>query len=133
MTPLNLKAEPLRYLRGPIPISRASGWLLPDYWGIIILGARLNLIAAGECELATEEEALAHLHLASLETPLSHDWAQITLYLAQQVLPRWGLYRGDTPIWEALGAEAPLQLNEFQLVGLRTMRRRIRKAVGRRR
>jgi hypothetical protein len=130
MTPFKLKAEPLRYLRGPVTLAHAGGRSLPGHWSLVILGARLNLLATGEREMASEEEALAYLHLASLHSPLSQDWATIMLYLAQRVLPRWGIFRGDEPIWKAFGSASPIRLNDPQLAELCTLRRRIRRAVG---
>lgn len=129
MTPPKLTANGLRYLRGPVIQARAGGWVIPDHLQLIIVGARLNLIADGEGELATEEEALAYLHVASLQRPLSSEWTQIALYLAQEVLPRWSLYSGDAPIWKTLGADSPISLYPHQLAELRALRRRIRRAV----
>jgi hypothetical protein len=129
MTRPQLARADLRYLKGPIVQARSGGWEVPERLRLVIAGARLNLITSGEKELATEEEALAYLCVASLEAPLSSDWAHIFLYLAQEVLPRWHFTRTDEPIWQALGYDSPLTLNSNQRDDLRDLRRKIRRAV----
>jgi len=129
MTLPKLTPAELRYLRGPIIQVRSGGWDVPDRLRLMIACARLNLIASGEKELATEEEALAYLSVASLEAPLSSGWARTLLYLAQEVLPSWGLTLNDEPLWKVLSVDSPLTLHPHELDDLHDLRRKIRRAV----
>lgn len=122
-------AEEQHYLSGPLVLHRTSGWEAPARLRAVIPEARLALVMSGEHELATDEEALAYLSTASLCAPLSHDWAEIFFYLAQAVLPRWGLATTDEPVWQAIGCQAPITLSNDQHHELRHLRRRLRVAV----
>ncbi len=123
----------LRYLHGPIVQPRFSGWDIPDRLRALVPLARWWQIvqgraADGERDLASEEEAIGYLSCASLEAPLSHDWAEIFFYLSQQVFPRWGLVTGEA-VPEALGLSQPVTLNSQQVVDLRRFRRWLRRRV----
>ena len=125
---LALTAAALRYLTGPV-ILHPGGWEAPERLRAVIPAARLAVVMSGERELATDEEALAYLSTASLCAPLSHDWAEIFFYLAQAVLPPWGLATTDEPVWQAIGCQAPITLSNDQHHELRDLRRRLRAAV----
>ena len=123
----------LRYLHGPLVQPRFSGWDFPDRLRALVPLARWWQIVQGrvddrERDLASEEEAIGYLTCASLEAPLSHDWAEILFYLGQQVFPRWGLVTGEA-VPEALGLSQPVTLNSQQVVDLRRFRRWLRRQV----
>jgi len=72
-----------------------SGWedTMPEWIKSRITLDRLfmNMKALkGEEMTGTDSEALAYMYPASLAFPLSHDWAQIYLYLASKVCPLEG-------------------------------------------
>ena len=72
-----------------------SGWedTMPDWIKSRIPLDRLcmNMKALkGEEMTGTDSEALAYMYPASLAFPLSHDWAQVYLYLASKVCPLEG-------------------------------------------
>lgn len=59
---------------------------LPDHLKNRIPLERLALAATGETEMATDAEAVAYLHTASLVQPLSHDVARVYLHIAAKYL-----------------------------------------------
>lgn len=44
----------------------------------------------GEASTGTDAEACAYLYTATLTQPMSHDWAQIYLYIATRTYTQWG-------------------------------------------
>lgn len=128
-----LTLSELRYLHGPIVQPRFSGWDFPDRLRALVPLARWwqivqGRVADGERDLASEEEAIGYLSCASLEAPLSHDWAEIFFYLGQQVFPHWGLVTGEA-VPEVLGLNQPVTLNSQQVADLRRFRRWLRQRV----
>ncbi len=83
-----------------------------------------------ERDLASEEEALGYLSCASLDAPFDHDWAEITFYLCQQVLPRWRFIDGEA-VHAVLGYARPIALNSTQAEDLRRLRRWLRQTIER--
>lgn len=128
-----LTTSELHYLHGPIIQPRSNGWDFPDRLRAIIPVARWLQVMRGradprEKDLASGEEALGFLSCASLEAPLSRDWAEIFFYLGQQVFPRWKI-GGDQPLAEALGLDRPVELGDQQRVDLHHFRRWLRRSI----
>ena len=124
-----------RYLRGPLIQPRLNGWDFPDRLRAVVPAARILQILRGHTEtserdLASEEEALGYLSCASLDAPFDHDWAEITFYLCQQVLPRWRFIEGEA-VHAVLGYARPIALNSTQAEDLRRLRRWLRQTIER--
>ncbi len=143
----HLTTSELRYLHGPITPALAryrtqcgasvqpkpNGWDFPDRLRPIIPAARWLQIIRGrvdprEKDLASAEEALGYLSCASLEAPLSRDWAEIFFHLGQQVFPRWAI-GSDQPLAEALGLDIAVELSDQQSVDLHHFRRWLRRTI----
>jgi uncharacterized protein YaiL (DUF2058 family) len=70
-----------------------GGWgdTLPDWLKEAITLERLGMnvkALKGEEMTGTDAEACAYLYTAGLTAPMDHDWAQIYLYIATQVMHR---------------------------------------------
>jgi hypothetical protein len=125
----SLTADEQRYLQGPI-VYHPGGWDAGEIIPKLIPQARLELILAGEKEMATLEETLAYLASASLCFPLQREDAEIMLWLTQDVLGKHKLVHGDQPIWEMLGRTEPFALTPYiEHEVLNSLRRKIRRAV----
>jgi len=71
-----------------------GGWGedLPEWLKSAITLERLEMnmrALRGEEMTGTDAEACAYLYTAALTQPMDHDWAQIYLYVANQVYRRW--------------------------------------------
>ena len=119
----------LKYLFGPVIQFRPGGWEYPARLLDLVRPARYRLLLNGEDELATELEALGYISTASLEAPLSYDWAQIMFWLSDQVLQRWALIPAEQSVWEMLGCEKPILLNPYLETELRRLRHWLRKTI----
>ncbi len=125
----HLHANELRYLQGPI-VYHPGGWdageILPRYIPL----ARLDLVLAGEKDLATLEEALAYLASASLCFPLHGELAEVLLWLTQTVWEKHNLTQGNQTVWGMLGRDGPFTLTPYlEREVLDPLRRKIRTEV----
>ena len=118
-----------KYLFGPVIQFRSEGWPFPSMLLKLVRPARYLSILDGEDELATELEALGYISTASLEAPLSREWAQIMFWLSDRVLHRWDLVPDAQSVWEMLGYEQPLQLEPTVQSELRQLQRWLRKTI----
>jgi hypothetical protein len=118
-----------QYLFGPVIKFRPGGWEYPARLLDLVRPARYRLLLSGEDELATELEALGYISTASLEAPLSREWAQIMFWLSDRVLHRWNLVPDTQSIWEMLGYEKPIQLDPYLETEPRRLRLWLRKAI----
>lgn len=124
-------ADDQHYLAGPIVLhgrGGMGGWPCPAPFTRIIPLARLALLLSGEHVIATEEEALVYYHTASLCAPLHLEDMQRFFYLAQVVLPRYGLGGGE-PVWKMLGEQQPYTPSAYDHEQLTHLRRQIRAGV----
>ena len=80
-------AKQRQYLHGPIIQYRSGGWTFPTRLRPLVPQARLQQVLHGADDCASELEALGYLSTASLDFPLSSEWAQILFWLADRVLP----------------------------------------------
>jgi hypothetical protein len=125
----SLTADELHYLLGPV-VYHPGGWDSGPILPRLIPQARLELVMAGEKELATLEEALAYLASASLCFPLSSEDAKVTFWLTQEVWARHKLIHDDQPVWEMLSHDKPFALTPYlEHEVLNSLRRKIRTAV----
>ena len=88
-------AKQRQYLHGPIVQYRSGGWNFPIQLRPLVPQARIRQVLHGANDYASELEALGYLSTASLDFPLSSEWAQILFWLADWVLPRYGLLPND--------------------------------------
>ena len=80
-------AKQRQYLHGPIVQYRSGGWNFPIQLRPLVPQARIRQVLHGANDYASELEALGYLSTASLDFPLSSEWAQILFWLADRVLP----------------------------------------------
>jgi hypothetical protein len=118
-----------KYLFGPVIQFRSGGWPFPGMLLKLVRPTRYLTILDGEDDLATELEALGYLSTASLEAPLSREWAQIMFWLSDRVLHCWNLVPEEQSVWEMLGYEQPLQLAPTVQSELRQLQRWLRKTI----
>jgi hypothetical protein len=118
-----------KYLFGPVIQFRSGGWPFPSMLLKLVRPARYLSILDGEDDLATELEALGYISTASLEAPLSREWAQIMFWLSDRVLHRWNLLPEEQSVWEMLGYEQPLQLEPTVQSELQQLQRWLRKTI----
>ena len=123
-------AKQRQYLHGPIIQYRSGGWTFPTRLRPLVPQARLQQVLHGADDCASELEALGYLSTASLDFPLSSEWAQILFWLADRVLPRYGLLPDDAmSLADVLGMNAlsitPYQEETFLL----PLRRWLRKTI----
>ena len=123
------KAASTRYLFGPVIQFRSGGWPFPGTLLTLVRPARYVSILDGEEDLATELEALGYISTASLEAPLSREWAEIMFWLSDRVLHRWNLLPEQQSVWEMLGYEQPLELEPYVQSELRQLQRWLRKTI----
>ena len=119
----------LKYLFGPVIQYRPGSWEFPARLLDLVRPARYRLILSGEEHLATELEALGYISTASLEAPLSREWAQIMFWLADRVLHRWELIPAAQSVPEMLGFEVPIQLDTYTTTELARLRRWLRSTI----
>ena len=123
-------AKQLQYFHGPILQYRSGGWDFPIRLRALVPQARLQQVLHGADDCASELEALGHLSTASLDFPLSYEWAQVFLWLADRVLSDYGLLPDDTAsVADILGMNVisitPYEKNQFLL----PLRRWLRKTI----
>lgn len=130
-----LSKDEARYLAGPLIQFGQNGWDFPEYLKGFVTSARLAQIALGrrdeqERHRASQLEALGYIATASLAFPLSHDWAQIMIYLCDQVLPKCqiSLKPGDIRRMLDLG-EREITLSANQLDDLNRLRHWLRNTI----
>ena len=125
----------LKYLFGPVIKFRPGGWDYPRRLLDLVRPARYHLLLSGEDHLATELEALGYISTASLEAPLSREWAQTMFWLSDRVLHRWELipcetqFRAEQSVWEMLGYTEPIQLDPHTEMELMRLRRWLRNTI----
>ena len=119
----------LQYLYGPVIQYRPGGWDFPARLLDLVRPARYRLILTGEEHLATELEALGYISTASLEAPLSREWAQIMFWLSDRVLHRWELIPAAQSVPEMLGFKGPIQLDTYTRTELARLRRWLRSTI----
>ena len=123
-------AKQLQYFHGPILQYRSGGWDFPIRLRALVPQARLQQVLHGANDYASELEALGYLSTASLDFPLSYEWAQVFLWLADRVLSDYGLLPDDTAsVADILGMNVisitPYEKNQFLL----PLRRWLRKTI----
>jgi hypothetical protein len=118
-----------QYLFGPVIQFRSGGWPFPSMLLKLVQPARYLSILDGEDDLATELEALGYLSTASLEAPLSREWAEIIFWLSDRVLHRWDLVPEAQSVWEMLGYEQPIKLAPTVQSDLQQLQRWLRKTI----
>ena len=119
----------IKYLFGPVIKFRPGGWEYPRRLLDLVRPARYRLILSDEDHLATELEALGYISTASLEAPLSREWAQIMFWLSDRVLHHWNLVPDTQSIWEMLGYTEPIQLDPHIETELMRLRRWLRNTI----
>ena len=113
-------AKQRQYLHGPI----IHGWNFPIRLRPFVLQARLQQVLHGADNCASELEALGYLSTASLDFPLSSEWAQILFWLADRVLPDDAMSVADVLGMNTLSI-TPYQEEAFLL----PLRRWLRKTI----
>ena len=116
-------SEIVRCLTDPI-IVFPGGWgdSLPDWLKTAITLERLamNMKALkGEDMTGTDAEACAYLYTASLTQPMDHDWAQIYLYIANEVYSQWRHKESGAEIPEDIAVES---LRDSQMADLNRLK-----------
>ena len=106
-----------------------GGWgdTLPEWIKTAITLERLieNMQALkGEELTGTDAEACAYLYTASLTAPMSHDWAQIYLYIAGQSYKRWN--KGEMPADIAVDSINDHQVGELNRLKSWLYRQRVK-------
>ena len=86
--------------------------------------ARIRQVLHGANDCASELEALGYLSTASLDFPLSYEWAQILFWLADRVLPDDAMSVADVLGMNTLSI-TPYQEEAFLL----PLRRWLRKTI----
>ncbi len=101
-------AELINAFTGPLVLFSTS-WAdtMPDRIVKLLPMARMIALQKDE-QLGTYEEVSLYLMSASLEIPLSHDWAQIYTHCAATMLEKWF----NENAWDK--TEAPRELNRQQ-------------------
>jgi len=102
-----------------------GGWedTLPEWLRQRVLEERIEMVANGGWDKATDAEVTCYLYTAALVQPLGSDWTEITLFQAAKQMPQ---------LRNALPA-TPTELSDYQLHQLSDLKRNIRDSQKRRR
>ncbi len=117
-------AKQRQYLHGPIVQYRSGGWNFPIQLRPLVPQARIRQVLHGANDYASELEALGYLSTASLDFPLSYEWAQILFWLADRGLPDDAMSVADVLGMNTLSI-TPYQEEAFLL----PLRRWLRKTI----
>ena len=122
--------EQLKYFHGPIIQYRSGSWEFPSRLRKLVPQARIEQALHGEDGYASELEALGYISTASLEFPLSHEWANVTFWLCDRVLQKFGLLPDDEgSVADILGRET-IQISRYETSEyLLPLRRWLRKNI----
>lgn len=104
-------------LTAPI-VYHPGGWedTVPEALRRQVIPQRLEKVANGGWDEATDAEVLCYLYTASLVRPFDSDWTNIYLYESSLFMPQ---VRDAIP-------DTPKELNDYQKSELRDLKRRIR-------
>lgn len=126
----SFSSEQIRYLLGPVA-HQSRGWSdsVPEWLIEALPSARLAVIrdeirGGEECGLCSDQEVLIVMFGASLDAPISGDYASIYQLLAMRVMRKRGIQ--VEPLEECFKVE---QLSEWQEKLLLDLKRRIRQSI----
>ena len=123
-------AKQRQYLHGPIVQYRSGGWDFPIRLRALVPQARLQQVLHGADDCASELEALGYLSTASLDFPLSYEWAQVFLWLADRVLSDYSLLPDEAAsVADVLGMNAISITRYEETEVLLPLRRWLRKTI----
>ena len=123
-------AKQRQYLHGPIVQYRSGGWGFPIRLRALVPQARLLQVLHGADDCASELEALGYLSTASLDFPLSYEWAQVFLWLADRVLSDYSLLPDEAAsVADVLGMNAISITRYEETEVLLPLRRWLRKTI----
>ena len=123
-------AKQRQYLHGPIVQCRSGGWDFPIRLRALVPQARIQQVLHGADDCASELEALGYISTASLEFPLSSEWAHALFWLADRVLSEYGLLSDDTvSVADVFGMNAISITRYEETEVLLPLRRWLRKTI----